>query len=192
MTSEPLTCDQVIDRLHDRLDGSMLQPDRATADHLAGCRQCRERFRAADRLLACFPPRLPADFATGIVRAVAADRAVRRARRLTLAWLSLAAGLLAAVGLFWPRGEPAVEVVELPLPRIEERVNEATERVKAWAGKVASAEWPELPAAPVQTTWEPARSALVDAGRGVASGVEPLTQSARRAAGRFWRDLPVN
>ncbi len=194
MMPTPLTCDAALDRLQDRLDGVSAPADAALTEHLAGCALCRARFATAELLLTAYPPQLPDDFAATVVAVVRAEDRLKQLRIRLVGTFSLAAGLLAAVLLAWPRTQLAREVAEVAGSTLEKRLAGATETVRGWTNRAAQS-LPELPTVPhvdLAPTLEPAAMALADTGRGIKDGFEPLTSSFQRAASRMWRDLPVN
>lgn len=191
MTPRPLSCESAIDRLQRRLDGELADWPAEILEHLDHCADCAERFAIGEKVVALFPPRLPTDFAVGVVRAIQAERRSRRTRYLLLAGVAIAAAMLLAVSL---RVSPPVRQPEVArsIPRLDTAMTDATTVVRQWAGRVALPELPEMPGVDVATALDPATNAISDAGRSLAVSVEPLADSARRAMGRFWNDLPIN
>jgi Putative zinc-finger len=209
-----MNCTEAQGWLQRQLDGEPVAPRAALDAHLAECSSCRERFVAAERLargldLRRLPPAAP-DLADRIVRRVQADARARRVRRLVVG-LALAAGLLLAVGLLRRGGGPPVERPgrvavrrELPLSSLQKELGEAGQAVVALTRRTADETvtrtrmlLPEVPLPappPVAPTAkvgpDAAEQSLRDVGRSVTSGLEPVTNSARRALSLFLRELP--
>lgn len=130
----------------------------------------------------------------------------------------LAALLLLAVGVYlWPRASEGMRVVqeprliqdppveppllpperELPWRHNMQRAGQAmaslTVRTAGEAVESTSSLWPmsgvDWP--PVQLPPTPPVEPLRSAGERLSAGLEPVTDSARRAMNRFWRDLPL-
>jgi hypothetical protein len=81
---------------------------------------------------------------------------------------------------------------------LERQVERATTAVKEWTERTVQViPRPDispvdvLPTPDVKMALQPVTSPFTEAGRGVAEGLEPLATSAKRAATRFWRDLPI-
>jgi predicted anti-sigma-YlaC factor YlaD len=156
-----MNCPDCLDRLQQQLDGAAT-PDRDLLDaHLAGCRDCRERFAAAQRLAEGLrtlpPPAPPAALADRIVAAVLRQRRARqRLRRWLLAGAAAAAALLAATlaGFLRPgapapgprpeppraliQREPKQPVPTPALPPLRESVAEARSAVTALTEDLAA------------------------------------------------------
>jgi predicted anti-sigma-YlaC factor YlaD len=146
-------------------------------------------------------------------------RSRRRARRRWAVTLALAASLFVALALRldWPRQLTGVESrhsapvaaknTPAPLepaaepPSLREAVTEASAAVAALTSHTAgetveSTRWlvpkvsaPDLPRVDLEAI-EPPTGPLREAGEGVSAGLEPVTNSARRAFGLFLRELP--
>src|SRR5437773_11036200 len=98
-----MNCDEAQHWLQRQLDGEPVTERAALEAHCAACPACRERFVAAERLIAGLrlrqTPGLPFGLSERIVRRVLHDgRRKRRVRRLAVG-VALAASLLLAVGL---------------------------------------------------------------------------------------------
>jgi anti-sigma factor RsiW len=212
-----MNCLECEARLQDQLDGLDLPDveDTAVCAHLRTCTACRERHAAAQRLLKGLSllaaPRPGAGLTDRILAAVLQDQRKRRLlRRPVLIGLALAASLaaVALVGYFWPRTQPPtaptpgpVEVTEIPSLRAT--VAEAGSVLSAFTARTADETVAQtqmlLPPVPNpmmpevhlgQTLDEPMRS-LAETGQGVSTGLEPVTNSVKRAFGLFLRDLPA-
>jgi hypothetical protein len=153
--------------------------------------ECAERFAAAGSLLRAFPVRPSRDFAAEVYRTIRADRRQTQLRWAIGATATLAAGIVLAIGLAWPTSPPTTREV-VAIPSLDGAVADAASAVRTWAGKVAIPDLPEVPSVTFSPSLDPAVTAVADAGRGIAVSVSPLTDSARRAATQFWRDLPTN
>jgi predicted anti-sigma-YlaC factor YlaD len=162
------------------------------------------------------PPRPPADLAGRIaLRVLAQRRRPARWRRGLFLGLSLAASLFLVVGLALRRPQPTERVEapppppppavtpELPpppRPSLGTSVAEATSAVASLTRRAADetvegsrALLPPMPLPPADdpltTAFEPPAESLREAGQGVATGLQPVADSARRAARLFLRDL---
>ncbi len=175
--------------------------------------------RLQDGLGLLTSPLPPPDLAARITDRVLLDRrrVRRRARRRWAVSLALAAGLFLALAfrLDW-RGQPAgqesneTEAIvkdrtpEPPvaeLPTLRESAAELGGAVAALTSQTAEetmgqTRWlmpkvssPALPKVDL-TSIEPPTRPLREAGEGVSAGLEPLTNSARRAVDLFLRELP--
>lgn len=201
--------------LQSHLDGGQCGDPADFESHLRACPDCSALDRAAqqlrDGLLALTPPCPPSDLANRITARVIAGR-LRSRRRRVAAWAGLAAGVLVAVGLGlgWSRlfpskparpETPAIVVAqkdETPAPpvHLRESLAEAGSAVASLTGRAADETVgptrlliPSLPR-PEPGAAGSARS-LREAGQGVSEGFEPVTESARRAVGLFFRELPM-
>lgn len=175
------------------------------------------RLQDGLRLLAA--PLPPAELAERIAERVLLDRrrARRRARRRWAVTLALAAGLfiVLAARLDW-RGERAAHPAktsepsvkhEMPKgvpgdsPTLRESAEELGEAVASLTNQTADetmgqTRWlvpkvpsPALPKVDLESLEPPTRP-LREAGEGVSAGLEPVTNSARRAVDLFLRELP--
>jgi hypothetical protein len=206
--------------IQSQLDGEQQGDPADFESHLRACPDClaldRATQRLRDGLLALTPPCPPPGLADRIAGRVIAER-LRARRRRVVAWAAVAAGLLVAVGLGlgWSRlfppkpAHPAVsegvvahkEEPALPPVHLRKSLAEAGSAVASLTGRAAdetvghtrllipSMPRPE-PGAAVALD-KPARS-LREAGQGVSEGFEPVTDSARRAVGLFFRELPMS
>jgi hypothetical protein len=176
--------------------------------------------RLEDGLRRLASPLPPPDLAQRIADRVLSDRrrVERRARRSLAATLALAACLLVALALRldWRTaadvgdGEPSAQnVAKVPLapqkqpapPTLRESVAEAGGAVASLTNQtadeaMASTRWlvprvptPQLPEVKLSSI-EPPTAPLREAGEGVSAGLEPVTNSARRAVDLFLRELP--
>lgn len=193
-------CALALQTLQDWLDGEILDRDAALMRHLQDCSTCAERFAAAEQLVRVFPPGLPADFADRMVAQVRADQRQRQWRQYYLAAGSLAAAVLAALWFTWPNTPRNDNLIAkaTTTPSLDRQVERATTAVREWTERTVQViPRPDispsdmLPTPDVKMALQPVTSPFTEAGRGVAEGLEPLANSAKRAATRFWRDLPV-
>jgi hypothetical protein len=212
-----MTCRQWEQWIDDRLEG---QPTPDWERHAAQCACCADHLRGADRVLHALQQQAALPVPTGLHARLTAAVAEDQRQLTARAWRGwarpvalLAAALLLAVGLrLWPRTasettplpqdpivhqpvEPAPEKV--PLRQSVHRAGQAmaslTVRTAGEAVETTSAllpmnavEFPEVQMPPTPPV-EPIRSA----GQRVSAGLEPVTDSARRAMNLFWRDLPL-
>jgi hypothetical protein len=214
-----MTCDDCRRRLQAWLDGDPPGADGLDA-HLAACPACRALDAAARRLrgglLAAPVLTPPAGLADRIVSGVLADRRRRQRarRRLVFAGLALAAAACLAVALLLPKRAPSGVVSVAPdsgraeaprptekepaPPSLNENVAEATSAVASLARRTADETLTSgqllLPAVPLDVPSDevlgPPAESLRETGQGVATGLSPVTTSARRAFDRFLRDIP--
>lgn len=183
-----LTCDEVLDALQRELDGVAPPYDPDRNAHLDRCGECRERFEAARLLLRAYPAVAPAGFVERVTVAVRSDRRQRTLRRALVAVVALAACLLIAIQ-FGGTNPP-------PEPSGGERFAETKSTLFGWTQQTVNAmpntdDWTVAVTPELGSTFEPAAATLGDAGKGLAFGLEPLTESAKRALAKFRRDLPV-
>jgi hypothetical protein len=201
------------------LDGTLSTDAGEWDRHLASCQGCRELSVAAGRLRNGLrrlePPTPPLGLANQIVSHALAARRTRLRRRV-LAVTALAAGLLVAATLYVllpqsnvpsvPGNDNVVQVppVSQPIASLRDSVAEAgsalaelTQRAaddtfgqtrSLVSGTVKAASFDENRV--LQDTLDPPARSLREAGQTVTMGLEPVTQSARRAFDLFLRDLP--
>jgi hypothetical protein len=202
-----MSCERCDDWLQQLLDGE--EPPGEAHDHFAACPGCRELYESAlglrQSLRLIEPPVVPAGMSVRIVEAILADR---RKRRFLSRTFRRAASLAAAILLVFlvadhhPRpgtrspGRP-VEVVEAkkiePLPTFREtvvwskaRVADAVDGARRLVPDLEAPTIPPMdPGAPLEPTTQPLR----DARQAMASGLEPVAGSAKRAFALFVRDL---
>lgn len=193
-------CASALQLLQEWLDGEILVRDAALTGHLQDCSNCAERYAGAEQLLSVFPPCLPADFADSMVARIRADQRQRQWRQYYLAAGSLAAAVLAALWFTWPNTPHNENLIAKAAmtPSLDRQVERATTAVKEWTERTVQviprpdvSPGDMLPTPDVKMALQPVTSPFAEAGRGVAEGLEPLANSAKRAATRFWRDLPV-
>lgn len=208
-----MNCREYHDWLQCRLDGAAL--DGAAAErHVAECLVCRELHHAAQRLTDGLRllPRLapPADLAARITRRVQFEQ--QRSRRLRLYTVSaLAASLLLAVGVWRSlrpttpavAREPVVARSETPPPSLHRQMDEMGQAMASLTKRTTDETMyqtrlllPELSLSPpvmvradVPGVVDAERS-LSEVRRGMSAGVEPVTNSAKRAVRLFFRELP--
>jgi hypothetical protein len=200
--------------LQSQLDGDQCGDTADFESHLRACPDCLALDRAAqqlrDGLLALTPPGPPPSLTKRITARVIAER-LRTRRRRVAAWAGLAAAVLVAVGLGlgWsrlfppkpalprvPEGSVAKEETPAPPVHLRESLAEAGSAVASLTGRAADETVgqtrlliPSLPR-PEPGAADSARP-LREAGRGLSEGFEPVTESARRAVGLFFRELPM-
>lgn len=208
----PPDCEPALTLLQRRLDGEIVDAPPDISDHLATCRDCRERFAAARYLLTRLP-RKPASvtpFLTErLVSGIAKD--VRRQRRLRFAAYA-ATGLAASIALvFWfgrgnglhpdpaPQPPEVVQKVMPTPPLLKKELAEAGEAVASLTRRAANQAVDtgrpfvvDVPTPTWTSPIEPSARVIEDAGQALAEGFEPVTTSARRAARMFMRDLSMN
>jgi anti-sigma factor RsiW len=124
-----MTCQELEERLDDRVDGALAGADAASVDaHLAACPLCRERERRLRQLLAhaAALPRSVApsrDLWPGIARRVERERAWSRTSRSPLALAAAATVVVGLAAVLWSGRAPArVRTVEIPAPSPEARL----------------------------------------------------------------------
>lgn len=193
-----IDCGKAEEQLQEWLDGGPHPTDAALKEHLARCRVCHERFSAAEQMLLVLPPRLSVNFADKVTIAVERDHRRRVWQRYLFGVTSLAAAILLGVWLTWPKPKQNDIAMGPPAPSFEKQMARATGVVRAWTDRtVQTIPLPEIrgieliPADGLAQAFEPAAATLADAGKGLAEGFEPLASSAKRAATKFWRDLPI-
>jgi hypothetical protein len=201
--------------LQERLDGA--GGDRPDLEpHLATCPTCRERHAAARRLeeglRLLAPPAPPAGLTGRIASRVLADRRARlRRRRLLLPGAAAAAAAAVLLVYFLasrehpsPPEPVAPMVVEYhpespPSASLRDSVVEASSAVVDLTRRTADETVGESRLlVPVVVTRPPdagggpmpAVQPLREAGQGVSTGLDPVTDSARRALDLFLQDIP--
>jgi hypothetical protein len=200
MNYEPtMNCDAALESLQSRLDGSAQPADPAVARHVRQCAECRSRFAAADMLLSVYASRVPTDLTIRVRSAVYSDARHRTYRRVLASAIGLAAAVMLAVWFSIPDVAKREEVVvAVKVPSLEKRLAGAKSAIWGWGDRTVSMLGvPDITEPRIDTDGlgqaiEPATNALSDAGKGFVDGVEPLASSAKRAANRFWRDIPKN
>jgi predicted anti-sigma-YlaC factor YlaD len=209
-----MNCRDFHDLVQERLDGGDFDAPPAFDEHLRACPACAAlngaavRLSEGLRLLA--PPAPPPDLAARIVARLTRKGRLRRPRgRRVAVPLALAACLLVAIAarLYWPRSPTPADkpgsgpVVEQKKPAppdpvdLRASVDEAKQAVVALTARTADEAVDRarrlLPPAPATPAPPPAPAqALREAGEGVSDGLEPVTNSARRAVDLFLRELP--
>jgi hypothetical protein len=209
-----MTCDDCRRHLQARLDGEALCGDDVEA-HLVHCSECRWLHSAADRLrvglLAVPFPTPPIGLSERVVADVLRDRKRRLMRRRLVfvgAGLAAAAAVIVALVLFpsTPKQiangdpKPTIKDINTPPLSLNENVAEATSAVASLAkrtadetvsnGQIVVSSVPlPLPTEDVPPL-DPSAQSLRDAGHNVATGLEPVANSARQAFDRFLHDLP--
>lgn len=207
-----LNCSASEQALMDRLDGLPITDSAALARHLARCPACRELHAAAGRLdegLRRAPSPVPPPYLSDrIVAAVLADSSPpRRWPQQTRRALALAASVLL---LLFLAGEQQTRYRlsfpppkdDAPVASLRDSVAEAGSAVFSLTARTADETvgqtrllMPVVAAPPLDDpmslgTIEPPMKSLFGASQGVSAGLEPVTNSARRAVGLFLRELP--
>jgi hypothetical protein len=212
-----MNCRAFHDFVQQRLDGVVAEPPDGFDEHRRACPACAALDGAAGRLAEGLrllaPPAPPPDLAARVAARVARKRLARpRRRRRVVVPLAVAACLLVAIGtrLWWsrpPAGSrpgaepgPVTKKQEPPADPVDlrESVAEAGEAVVSLTSRTAGEAvdrtrwlWPEAPPTPTPAPpREPPARALREAGAGLSAGLDPMTDSARRAVDLFLRDLP--
>lgn len=212
-----MNCLESRELLHTQLDGDNF--DRSALEgHLASCPECTSLHAAAGRLLEglrLLPPVLaPEGMGEQMVALVLADHRAHSRRRWAVRITAAAAALLvAALGAYyWPR--PVENTPIPPGPLVEQPLQPATPSLRDSADEAKSAVvnltlrkadetvaqtrrlWPAVtppslgPPDALTDPLEPPVRSLREAGQHVSAGLEPVTNSARRAFGMFLRELP--
>ncbi len=213
-----MNCSFAHEWLQRRLDGESVEESPLWSAHLHECPDCSVLVEAAQRLqqgLQRWPdPAPPLGLEARIIEAVFLDRR-RRMRQRWVMGLALAAGIVLAliVRFHGMRLSPSIErepdeSASVPvLPKEEaaptlrdsaaelgevftsltsQTANETVEQTRRWVSQVPSPTLPKVDLLSAEATARPLR----EAGQGVSEGLEPVTNSARRAVGLFLRELP--
>ena len=209
-----MNCQEFHDLLRRRLDGETVVEPAGLAAHLAACGECRALQAAARRLelgLRLLRPTVPpADLSDRFVVSVLAEgRAARRRRYVVQVGLALAASVFVAVlvGL-WANREIKDENVrpqppgfarQEPRPEAQPAASSLRESLTEVAGltlrradeTVRNLLLDAVPNDPKASPLSSSVATLREAGNGVTAGLEPVTDSARRAFDRFLREIPA-
>ncbi len=194
------------------LDGE-LSHDRLGGRHPQTCPACRDLLKATAAFTA-FPTPVPTPSVGSnqrVLLTVLNDRRQRRQRRLFVggAALTMAACLFISLGVYFTQAgsKPAPEIVEVApkppainTPRVTDQVAEAgsaltamTRRATEQAMRPTRSLFPVDPMAVPQidlpATLEPATESLAALPSAAKSGLEPITDSTRRAVNLFLRDV---
>ncbi len=213
-----MNCSLAHEWLQRSLDGESVDESPRWLAHLRECPDCAVLAEAAQRLrqgLQRWPnPSPPRGLEARIVETIFLDRR-RRMRRRWVTGFALAAGIVLAliVRFHGMRLSPSIERVpdesaSVPLLPKEETAptlrdsaaelgevftsltsqtaNETVEQTRRWVSQVPSPTLPKVDLLSAESTARPLR----EAGQGVSEGLEPVTNSARRAVGLFLRELP--
>ncbi|MCI0680463.1 MAG: hypothetical protein L0Y71_00040 [Gemmataceae bacterium] len=214
-----MNCLELQGALHDVLDGGRFPPEAAA--HLADCASCRELYGAAQSLthgLTLLPRPEAAPLLTqSIVAAVLAERRrTQQVRRRIVLAVALAASVAAVLLVGWllqtprpddkmivnkalPQPEPpkliqGAEDARTAMASLTERVaGQTKEQAKLLMSVADALELPmtNLPVLKVDEPLDPAAKSLRQATQTVASGIEPITRSARRAFTFFVNEMPM-
>lgn len=211
-----MNCTDYRDWLQLHLDGAAPLEAPAAARHRAGCAVCHGLYGAAQRLIAgvrgLADPAPPIGLRDRIVCGIRADRRrVLRLRRVAVVG-ALAAGLLLATFLALPYLRPtppgtsdAVAIGPPPPaePSLEANLHEATAALGALVRRTTDetlgqtrlllpAVVPDVPVPDSQTlaALNTPVKPLREVQDGVADGLEPVTNSWRRAVALFSRNIP--
>lgn len=206
-----MNCHDFQQLLNRRLDGEEIADSAELAAHLVTCGECRSlraaarRFEAGLRLVR--PSLPPADLAHRIVTQVFAERHAARRRRYTVrAVAALAAALLLAVlvGAWATHRDQEGAVLQHALvvpvqpeaiatmgPSLRESMTRVAQLTIRSADETMRNLLPSTPAndaalAPLSTSV----ASLREAGSSVTTGLEPVTDSAKRALSLFLREIP--
>jgi hypothetical protein len=213
-----IECEAFQAALQNRLDGSRGSLPAAFELHRRNCENCAADFRAAELLLAGLQNRpmyhLPKERREQIFNAVIAESpapGARREQKWGTAILALVACLMLAVmiGVRWSGSVPfqskqsePVSVASAPPISVDQSLAEATSTVAALTRRETPALGPNkwLPSEtksprswlnePLPDPIQPAAKSLTKIREVAASGLEPVTNTARRAFALFSRDLP--
>jgi hypothetical protein len=208
-----MNCTDWENLLQERLDGGPAADRPGLEPHLAACPSCRERHAAARRLeeglRLLAPPAPPAGLSGRVAARVLDDRHARLRRRHRL--LRTVAAVAAAVLLVFltvrdrpSPPEPVPPVVAAlqapaPSPSLRDSVAEASTAVVDLTRRTADETVgqgrllvPVVVGTPPDAAGDPQSSvhSLREAGQGVSTGLDPVTDSARRALDLFLRDIP--
>jgi hypothetical protein len=207
-----MNCQDYHELLQRRLDGEEIADSADQAAHLATCGECRglhvaaRRFEAGMRLLRHPVP--AANLSERIVNSVLAQqRAARRRRLLVRAVGAMAASLLAAglIGL-WAnrRGQEERPAPAPPIaqqapqpggpsagPSLRESMTEVAQLTMRRADETVRTLLPDAnPNDSAASPFTASVASLREAGNSVSAGLEPVTDSARRALDLFLREIP--
>jgi hypothetical protein len=214
-----MNCRLAHELLQQRLDGAPIESPE-WLEHLRSCGDCRalesasRRLQAGLRLLST--PMPPSDLAERIAERVLRDRrrSRRRSRQRWAVSLALAASLFVALTLRldWrtagvsrpmdagrsPRvatrsesgptlRESAAELGEVFAALQNQTTDETVGQARHWVSNVPSPALPKVDLA----SMAPSNHPLREAGEGVSEGLQPVTNSVRRAVDLFLRELPI-
>jgi hypothetical protein len=212
-----MTCAEFHDLLQRRIDGEARVDKGELAAHAAACTDCRTRLAVVQRLEtglhALARPRPNKGSANKIVATVLADQRMRRRRRYVLRTATaLAAAILLAVligqwlGRHEQKGETAKpqppdlvvrnstpqQEQEKPGTSLRESVTGVAQLTMHSADKTVRSFMPDTQTSeqrpsPLSTSVAPLR----EAGNSVTTGLEPVTDSAKRALNLFLREVPT-
>lgn len=203
-------CAQSLESLHLRLDGVLFQESAEVLSHRASCANCQSLEESSRRLMDGLkldrPDAPPSGFADRVVERYQSEALRPSAKRSRWLWagLALAASVTVAVvsiQLLSKSVESQVTIVSRPTPverksdSLGDSINDAGNAVVSLAKKTGLDGFNlKLPTLALPKTGpldrlEPALSGMQSLGNGAVLSVAPLTNSAKRAADLFWREL---
>jgi predicted anti-sigma-YlaC factor YlaD len=205
-----MNCHEFRELLQRRLDGEAVVDSAELRAHLKGCGVCRALEAAARRLETGIQllshPQPSSVFSARIVATVLAHQRARRRRRLLLrASFALAACLLVAVLLGVWLNQRTQEVTLTPPiaretprpeapavgPSLRESMTDVAQLTIRRADETVRNLLPESsPNAAVPSPLTASVASLREAGNSVSAGLEPVTDSARRALNLFLGEIP--
>ena len=207
-----MNCHDFHELLQGRLDGEAFVDSAALRAHRHGCGACRALEAAARRLETGIQllryPEPSSDLSERIVATVLAHRRARRRRRLLLrASSALAACLLVAVLLgVWlnQRTQEETPVPSPPIarvtprpeapgvgPSLRESMTDVAQLTIRRADETVRNLLPDSsPNAAVPSPLTASAASLRESGNSVSAGLEPVTDSARRALNLFLGEIP--
>jgi len=214
-----MNCAECRGLVQQEADGEEFLGRAALEQHLRACAACRAFRHRLARVVEAVrhdAPTPTADFQARLLDAVLADRTrptpTPERGGSFLPWaalLALAASVFVGLGLYlWQAPTPEPSFVEQPQPapgNLRDSVREAGTALTALTSKTAdevvdqtlrllpNVPTPALPNLdPMGPLAEPPGRPLAQAGQTVAGGLEPVTDSARRAFDLFLRELPLS
>lgn len=200
MRENPTTawnCETAIAALQRELDGDGPALDAGLSRHLEYCVECRERFAAARMFLTAYPPPPSAALADRIAVAVRDDTRHQKWRATFAAAVGIAACLVIAFRVMMPAPlAPEVPVMAEAPKSFGSRLADARAAVQQSTVDIVQAipkpdDLTMVNADDFGVAFEPAANHLAEATRGLADGLQPVTDSARRAFAMFRRELPT-
>jgi hypothetical protein len=211
-------CGPTIERIQSVLDRVHPAAILTTDSHAEACFACRERVRAAQRMLALFEEPVVVAVSTRFTESVLAGIQTDRRSRFRRRAIGLVAGCAAAAAfaiVVWinqpkpaefVKQEPTPGPAEQPVPRPPIRVNaelaKAGEAIRETARGITepAADTPRMVAALTETFLKtptvavsydlgPAGKSLADIPEAARAGLEPVGNTAQKAFNRLLRDV---